>query len=139
MCSYKIDERKRKMMENLDRCYKVVQQSRTGITAIEVSKKLNVHRTTAHSYLNTLDLMGKVYSEKGLWHAKEGKVEEETPKESDTDKAKAVVIMKTITVLYGKNALTKEDWDYFIQDDGKSKLDKARALMIIKSAKATLT
>jgi len=65
------DKRKRKYMENLDRCYKVVQQSRTGINAINVGKKINKHRATAHSYLNSLELMGKVYSEHGLWYPKE--------------------------------------------------------------------
>jgi len=52
--------------DNLDKCYKVVQQSRTGISAVNVAEKLGKHRTTAHNYLNTLDLMGKVYDEKGL-------------------------------------------------------------------------
>lgn len=73
MCSYKFDERKRKLMENLDKCYKVVQQSRTGISAIKVAEELKVHRTTAHSYLNTLELMGRVYSQHGLWYIKEEK------------------------------------------------------------------
>lgn len=73
MCSYKVDKRKSKLMENLERCYKVVQQSRTGISAIQVAEKLEVHRTTAHSYLNTLELMERVYSQHGLWYAKEEK------------------------------------------------------------------
>jgi len=68
-----LDKRKRKLMENLERCYKVVQQSRTGISAIKVAEELEVHRTTAHSYLNTLELMGKVYSQHGLWYDKEEK------------------------------------------------------------------
>lgn len=71
------DKRKRKYTENLERCYKIVQQSRTGVRAVEVAEKLDVHRTTAHSYLNTLELMGKVYSEHGLWYPKEAKTKEE--------------------------------------------------------------
>ncbi|MCD6241839.1 HTH domain-containing protein [Candidatus Bathyarchaeota archaeon] len=67
---------KRKFMDNLERCYKLLQQSSSkGIRAVEVASKLGVHRTTAHSYLNTLELMGKVYSEHGLWYAKDRKDE----------------------------------------------------------------
>lgn len=66
------EKRKREFMEKLDSCYSVVQQSSAkGISAKEVAEKLGIHRTTAHSYLNTLELMGKVFSEKGLWYAKE--------------------------------------------------------------------
>ena len=65
-------KRKREFMERLDSCYSVVQQSCSkGISAREIAQKLGMHRTTAHSYLNTLEFMGKVYSEKGLWYAKE--------------------------------------------------------------------
>jgi hypothetical protein len=67
------DKRKRELMENLDRCYKVVQQNSEGISAIEIAKKLGVHRTTVHGYLNILELMGKVRSEHGEWHPKESK------------------------------------------------------------------
>ena len=67
---------KRKFMDNLERCYKIVQQSSSkGIRAIEVAERLGVHRTTAHSYLTTLELMGKVYSEHGLWYATKSKGE----------------------------------------------------------------
>jgi hypothetical protein len=67
------DRRKRDFMDNLDKCYNVVQQSSAkGASAIEVAKKLGIHRTTVHSYLNTLEYMGKVRSEHGLWYAKEG-------------------------------------------------------------------
>ena len=59
-------------MEKLEECYKVVQQSSSkGIRAVEVAEKLGVHRTTAHDYLNTLELMGRVYNQHGLWFAKE--------------------------------------------------------------------
>ncbi|RLI39708.1 hypothetical protein DRO69_13950 [Candidatus Bathyarchaeota archaeon] len=60
--------------KNLDKCYNIVlQSSAKGIRAVEISKKLGKHRTTVHSYLNTLEYMGKVYSEHGIWHAKTGK------------------------------------------------------------------
>lgn len=59
--------------ENLEKCYSVVQQSSAkGISAVEVSKKLGVHRTTVHGYLNTLEYMGKVESQHGTWRTKTG-------------------------------------------------------------------
>ena len=65
---------KREFMEKLDSCYKIVQQSSAkgkGISAVEIAEQLGVHRTTVHSYLNSLEFMRKVYSEKGLWFARE--------------------------------------------------------------------
>jgi hypothetical protein len=60
-------------MENLEKCYNtVLQSSAKGITAVEISKKIGKHRTTVHSYLNTLELAGRVYSEHGTWYAKTG-------------------------------------------------------------------
>lgn len=68
-----LNKRKHEFTENLDRCYKVVQQSSSkGINAVDTARELGVHRTTVHNYLNTLELMGKVYSEHGLWYAKTG-------------------------------------------------------------------
>jgi len=75
-------KRKREYIENLDRCYKVVQQSRTGINAVDVGKKINKHRATVHTYLNSLELMEKVYSEHGLWYPKETSVKKPS-KESE--------------------------------------------------------
>lgn len=67
------NKRDREFMDNLDRCYNLVQQSSTkGIRAVEVARKLGVHRATAHRYLVSLELMGKVYSEHGVWYAKTG-------------------------------------------------------------------
>lgn len=56
-------------MENLERCYKIVQQSsaKGGITAIEISEKTGIHRATVHRHLTSLALMGKVESQQGLW------------------------------------------------------------------------
>jgi hypothetical protein len=60
-------------MENLEKCYNtVLQSSAKGISAVEISKKMGKHRTTVHSYLNTLELTGRVYSEHGTWYAKTG-------------------------------------------------------------------
>ena len=58
---------------NLDKCHNVVlQNSAKGISAVEIAGKIGKHRTTVHSYLNTLEYMGKVYSEHGTWRAKTG-------------------------------------------------------------------
>jgi len=60
-------------MMKLDECYKVVlQSSAKGISAVEIAKKLGWHRATAHKYLNSLELMGKVESQHGIWRAKTG-------------------------------------------------------------------
>jgi len=60
-------------MENLDRCHSLVQQSSaTGISAIEIAKKLDKHRTTIHGYLNTLFYTGRVENRNGLWYPKNG-------------------------------------------------------------------
>jgi len=60
-------------MMNLDKCYNaVLQSSAKGIRAVEIGRKIGKHRTTVHSYLNTLEYMGKVYSEHGTWYAKTG-------------------------------------------------------------------
>jgi len=60
-------------MIKLDKCYKVVlQNSAKGISAVEVAKKLDIHKTTAYNYLNSLELMGKVENTHGIWRAKTG-------------------------------------------------------------------
>jgi hypothetical protein len=57
--------------ENLDRCCSIVQQSSTkGISAVEVAEKMGKHRTTVHGYLSSLELMGRVESQHGIWYAK---------------------------------------------------------------------
>ena len=56
------------LMRNLDRVYDAVLQSSTkGITAAEISKKIGMHKTMVHRNLNTLELMGKVESQHGVW------------------------------------------------------------------------
>jgi DeoR/GlpR family transcriptional regulator of sugar metabolism len=60
-------------MERRDKIYKMVLQSSTkGIRAIEISKKLQIHKTMVYRDLNTLNLMGQVESDQGIWHAKTG-------------------------------------------------------------------
>jgi DNA-binding Lrp family transcriptional regulator len=60
-------------MKNLDRCYDAVLQSSTkGISAVEIAKKLGIHKTIVHRNLNTLELLGKVESQHGVWRAKKG-------------------------------------------------------------------
>jgi hypothetical protein len=59
------------LMENLDKCFNLVQQNSTkGISAIELAKKLDKHRTTIHGYLSHLELIGKVERQRGLWFPK---------------------------------------------------------------------
>ena len=67
------NQKNHEYMKKLDRCYKMVlQSSAKGISAVEIARKLSIHRTTVHKYLNSLELMGKVENEHGTWHAKTG-------------------------------------------------------------------
>jgi len=68
------NQKNHETMNKLDKCYHVVLQSsaKGGISAVEIAKKLGVHRTTVHGYLNSLELMGKVENEHGTWHVKTG-------------------------------------------------------------------
>jgi hypothetical protein len=60
-----------KSEDNLDRCYKVVQQSGSkGVRAIEIKEQLGIDKTTVHRQLNRLDLRGKVESKSGRWFVK---------------------------------------------------------------------
>ena len=61
-------------MDRLDSCYKLVQKSsaKGGIRAVDIARKLGVHKTTVYPYLNSLELAGKVYSDQGLWKATTG-------------------------------------------------------------------
>lgn len=66
-------QKDREFMDNLERCFSFVQQSSAkGISAVELAKKLDKHRTTVHSYLNTLDYTGRVENRNGLWYIKTG-------------------------------------------------------------------
>jgi DNA-binding MarR family transcriptional regulator len=61
-------------MENLDKVYNLVLHSsaKGGINATTIGEKLGMHRTTVHKHLNSLELMGKVESQHGLWVTKTG-------------------------------------------------------------------
>jgi DNA-binding transcriptional ArsR family regulator len=65
------NQKDHKSKDNLERCYKVVQQSGTeGIRAIEIAEKLGIDRTTVHRHLTRLDLRAKVESRNGRWFLK---------------------------------------------------------------------
>jgi hypothetical protein len=68
------NKKDRESMENLERCYNIVQQNsaKGGISAIKISEKTGMHRTTVHRHLTSLTLMGKVESQQGLWVTKTG-------------------------------------------------------------------
>jgi sugar-specific transcriptional regulator TrmB len=66
------NQKDHELMKKLDKCHNAVLQSSKGISADGVAEKLGVHRTTVYGYLNSLELMGKVYSEHGTWYAKTG-------------------------------------------------------------------
>jgi len=61
-------------MDKVDKCYRVVLQNspKGGISAKKIAEKLGIHRTTVYDQLNSLELMGKVQGEHGLWRAKTG-------------------------------------------------------------------
>jgi hypothetical protein len=66
------DKKHHEFMIKLDECYKVVQQSSNGISAVDIAKKLGVYRTTVYDRLNSIELMNKVESKHGLWYSKTG-------------------------------------------------------------------
>lgn len=60
-------------MDELEKCYKVMPQSSTkGIRAVEIAKKLGVHKTTVYRHLTSLELLGKVENRNGMWYVKTG-------------------------------------------------------------------
>jgi len=62
-----------KIKERRDKIYKLVLQSSTkGIRAIEIESKLGIHKTVVHRDLSSLNLMGKVESDQGVWRVKKG-------------------------------------------------------------------
>jgi IS30 family transposase len=67
------NQKNHEFTKNLDKCYNIVlQSSAKGISAVEIAKKLGKHRTTIHGYLNTLEYMGRVESQHGIWRVKTG-------------------------------------------------------------------
>jgi sugar-specific transcriptional regulator TrmB len=60
-------------MERMDKIYNMVLQSSTkGIRAVEIADRLKIHKTMVYRDLNSLNLMGKVESDQGIWRAKTG-------------------------------------------------------------------
>jgi len=56
-------------MNSIDKCYKSLQQNSRGLRAIDLAKELNLHRSTIHRNLSTLQLRGKVEERNGVWYA----------------------------------------------------------------------
>jgi hypothetical protein len=56
-------------MMNLHKCYEVVLQNtaKGGITAADIAKEMNVHKSVVHHLLNTLQVMKKVRDQHGNW------------------------------------------------------------------------
>jgi hypothetical protein len=56
-------------MRNLHRCYEVVLQNtaKGGITAKDIAKEMDTHKTVVHHLLNTLKAMKKVQDQHGMW------------------------------------------------------------------------
>jgi hypothetical protein len=121
-------------MENLDKVYNLVQQSsaKGGINATAIGEKLGMHRTTVHKHLNSLELMGKVESQHGLWIAKTGEhtikplekeiiIELPIPK----DEWQRMVLLEHYAKLFGKH--TDESDNVF-----KISLEKLKETRTIK-------
>ena len=58
-----------KIMNSLDKCYKTLQQNCRGLRAVDLAKELNLHRSTIHRNLSSLQLRGKVEERNGIWYA----------------------------------------------------------------------
>ena len=56
-------------MKNLHKCYEVVLQNtaKGGITASDIAKEMDMHKTVIHHLLNTLKAMKKVQDQHGNW------------------------------------------------------------------------
>lgn len=52
------------------------------MSAADIAKQLGRHRTTVHSYLNSLELMGEVENQHGTWRIRTG---EKTPKQLEKE------------------------------------------------------
>jgi len=73
------EKKKRDYMEKLHKCYNVIRQSRTGISAVDVAQKVGMDRTTVYNYLNSLELAEKIQDSKGLWFVKDEKTTRSPP------------------------------------------------------------
>ena len=59
-----------KGMKKIDKLEKLLRQNRHGIRIVDASRKLGLHRSTIYKYLNSLDLKGLAYFEKGIAYPK---------------------------------------------------------------------
>ena len=104
----------RQNIDKMDSCYKLVQQSsaKGGIRAVEIAEKMGMHKTTVYDLLRSLDLMGKVYSDQGLWKAKTGEqtikplekeivIELPIPEDKVKDIARLEIVANTLEELDG--------------------------------------
>jgi len=67
------NQKDHEIMKKLNKCYNMMLQSGAEeIRAVELARKLNIHRTTVYHYLNSLELMGRVENVGGKWHIKTG-------------------------------------------------------------------
>jgi len=119
--------------ENLEKCYNILLQSSTkGISAADVAKKLGKHRTTIHSYLNTLQYRGRVYSEHGIWYAKKG---EQPIKPLEKEIVIELPIPKSDVQRLALLEYMAKDWEeVFKKDDSiyRAVLDKFKETRTIK-------
>jgi DNA-binding transcriptional regulator YhcF (GntR family) len=56
-------------MNKVDKCYKTLQQSSRGLSAIELAEELKLDRSTIYRYLGRLQRTGKAESRNGVWYA----------------------------------------------------------------------
>lgn len=122
------NQKDHRLTKNLDRCYKIVLQSSTkGMSAIEISKQLSMHKTTVHNYLNTLEYMGKVENEHGIWHVRTG---EQTIKPLEKEIVIELPLPKKewqrMTLL---ESMAKE-WDMDVLRIAHEKLNETRTIRI---------
>ena len=66
------NQKHHKSMDTMDKVCKIVRQSSHGIKAIEIAKRLGIHKTTAHRALFSLEQLGMVESKGGIWLPKTG-------------------------------------------------------------------
>jgi hypothetical protein len=55
-----------KGMKKIDKLQRLLQQNRHGIRIVDASRKLDLHRSTIYKYLNSLELRGQGYFERGI-------------------------------------------------------------------------
>ncbi len=59
-----------KKTKNLDKLDRLLRQNPHGVRITDLAGKLGISRSTVYDYLNTLDLRGKAYYERGIAYPK---------------------------------------------------------------------